>query len=107
MEPTFSIIAPIFNELESIPELYRRVKDVMDTTGEPWELIMVDDGSSDGSTTLIRDLARQDQSVRPVIFSRNFGRQDSRLPPGGITAVAKRSLSLMPTCRTHPKSSWT
>jgi polyisoprenyl-phosphate glycosyltransferase len=75
MEPTFSVIAPIFNEHESIPELYRRVKVVMDSTGEPWELIMVDDGSTDGSTTIIRNLASEDPCVRPVIFSRNFGHQ--------------------------------
>lgn len=47
----------------------------MDASGEPWELILVDDGSSDGSTEKIRELARQDKTVRPVIFARNFGHQ--------------------------------
>lgn len=75
MEPTFSIIAPIFNEAESLPELYRRTKEVMDSTGELWELILVDDGSRDGSTDSIRTLASQDSHVRPVIFARNFGHQ--------------------------------
>ncbi len=75
MKPTYSIIAPIFNELENLPELYRRVREVMDATGEPWELILVDDGSSDGSTEKIRELAQNDQRVRPVIFARNFGHQ--------------------------------
>lgn len=75
MKITYSIIAPIFNELENIPELYRRVKEVMDSTGEPWELILVDDGSSDGSTQAIRDLAKENECVRPVIFARNFGHQ--------------------------------
>jgi dolichol-phosphate mannosyltransferase len=73
--PTFSIIAPIYNELESIPELFPRVRDVMDETGEPWELILVDDGSTDGSTEVIRKLAENDPRVRPVIFARNFGHQ--------------------------------
>ena len=73
--PTFTIIAPIYNEAESIPVLYPRVRQVMDSTGEPWELILVDDGSTDGSTTLIKDLARHDTRVRPLIFSRNFGHQ--------------------------------
>lgn len=73
--PTFSIIAPIYNELENIPELYPRVRDVMDQTGKPWELILVDDGSSDGSTDVIRTLAENDERVRPVIFARNFGHQ--------------------------------
>ncbi len=73
--PTFTIIAPIYNELENIPELYPRIRDVMDQTGEPWELILVDDGSTDGSTEVIRKLAENDQRVRPVIFARNFGHQ--------------------------------
>ena len=72
---TFSIIAPIFNELENIPELYSRIKDVMNTIGETWELLMVDDGSQDGSTEAIQKLNSGDQRVKPIIFSRNFGHQ--------------------------------
>jgi len=75
MTPTFSIIAPIYNELTNIPELYRRVKETLDATGEAWELVMVDDGSSDGSMEKICELAQQDGRVRPVIFARNFGHQ--------------------------------
>lgn len=75
MKITYSIIAPIYNEIDNLPELYRRVKGVMDSTGEPWELILVDDGSSDGSTDKIRELAEHDKTVRPVIFARNFGHQ--------------------------------
>ena len=74
-KPTFTIIAPIYNELENIPELYPRMREVMDRSGEAWELILVDDGSTDGSTTLIRKLAENDARVRPVIFARNFGHQ--------------------------------
>jgi dolichol-phosphate mannosyltransferase len=75
MKTTYSIVAPIYNEIENLPELYRRVKDVMDSSGETWELILVDDGSTDGSTDKIRELVKQDKSVRPVIFARNFGHQ--------------------------------
>jgi dolichol-phosphate mannosyltransferase len=75
MLPTFSIVVPVFNENENLPELYRRVKEAMDSTHEPWELILVDDGSHDGSTEIIRNLARQDERVQPVIFARNFGHQ--------------------------------
>jgi dolichol-phosphate mannosyltransferase len=73
--PTLTVVAPIFNELENIPELYQRVRDVMDRTGEPWELILTDDGSTDGSTEVIRKLAENDPRVQPVIFARNFGHQ--------------------------------
>ncbi len=75
MKPVFSIVAPIFNEAESMPELYRRVCDVMDATGQPWELVLVDDGSADNSNVLMHELAEQDERVRPLIFARNFGHQ--------------------------------
>jgi glycosyltransferase involved in cell wall biosynthesis len=53
-EPIISIIAPIFNEEQTLPELYRRVSEVMNSTGETWELLLIDDGSTDGSTEMIR-----------------------------------------------------
>jgi polyisoprenyl-phosphate glycosyltransferase len=73
--PTFTIIAPVYNESGSLPELYRRLNEVMSQAGEEWELILVDDGSRDGSTQMIRELAEKDPHVRPVIFARNFGHQ--------------------------------
>ena len=75
MNITYSIVAPIYNEIDNLPELYRRLKAVMDSSGKPWELILVDDGSTDGSTEKIRELAKADKTVRPVIFARNFGHQ--------------------------------
>ena len=71
----YSIIAPIYNEIGNLPELYRRVKETLDKTSETWELLMVDDGSTDGSTDEIRRLASMDEHVKPVIFARNFGHQ--------------------------------
>jgi len=75
MKITYSIIAPIYNEKENLPELQRRVSEVLDSTNEPWELILIDDGSTDGSTDIIRELAKKDERVRPIIFARNFGHQ--------------------------------
>ena len=75
MKITYSIIAPIYNEIDNLPELVRRVKEVMDSSDESWELILVDDGSTDGSTGRIRELAHKDKTIRPVIFARNFGHQ--------------------------------
>lgn len=75
MNPTYSIIAPIYNEKDNLPELHRRVSAVLNSTGEPWELLLVDDGSEDGSTAEIRALAEGDEHVRPIIFARNFGHQ--------------------------------
>ncbi len=73
--PKYSIISPIFNESGNIPDLYNRVRDVLDSTGESWELILIDDGSTDDSADLIRDYANQDARVKPVLFARNFGHQ--------------------------------
>jgi dolichol-phosphate mannosyltransferase len=70
-----SVAVPVFNELESLPELYRRITKVMQDLGQPWELIMVDDGSTDGSREWIEAQAAQDDHLRPVIFARNFGHQ--------------------------------
>ena len=75
MKPQFSIVAPVFNEVGNVAELPRRVKTTMLEAGEEWELILVDDGSTDSSTEKIRELAEQDKHVRPVIFARNFGHQ--------------------------------
>ncbi len=75
MPVTFSIVAPIFNELDNLPELYCRVREVMSAARGTWELLLVDDGSTDGSTERILELAKQDKHVRPVIFARNFGHQ--------------------------------
>lgn len=70
-----SVIAPVYNEVEILDELYHRVSVVLDQIGEPWELILVDDGCTDGSTDKILELASADERVRPVIFARNFGHQ--------------------------------
>jgi glycosyltransferase involved in cell wall biosynthesis len=73
--PIFSIVAPNFNEAETVPLFYQRVRDTMTALDQSWELVYVDDGSTDGSSDLIRNLAREDSHVRPVIFARNFGHQ--------------------------------
>ena len=73
--PVYSIVTSIFNEAKTLPELQRRVSDTMDATGEEWELILVDDGSVDGSVDFILELHEKDPRIRPVIFARNFGHQ--------------------------------
>ncbi len=74
-KPVFSIIAPVYNEFESLGELYSQISRVMDQTGEKWELVLIDDGSTDGSTEMMREMAQRDPRVRTVIFARNFGHQ--------------------------------
>lgn len=73
--PTISILAPVYNEEPVLPELYRRVQAVMDQLDEPWELILVDDGSRDNSAAVIAQLHEEDPRVKGISFSRNFGFQ--------------------------------
>jgi dolichol-phosphate mannosyltransferase len=75
MKPVFSIIAPVYNEICCLDVLYQRLSEVMNQADGEWELILVDDGSTDGSTDKISELGRLDKRVRPVIFARNFGHQ--------------------------------
>ncbi len=74
-QPEFSIVVPVFNEIDCLQEMHQRVADVMNSTGETWEMIIVDDGSRDGSTEQIRELGKKFEYVKPVIFARNFGHQ--------------------------------
>ena len=73
--PTFSVVVPIWNEEQVIPELYRRVVQIMDATGESWELVCVNDGSHDRSLEMLVALHEQDERVKILDFSRNFGHQ--------------------------------
>jgi len=74
-QPIFSVVGPVYDEVETLRDFYDRVQAAMDAIGEPWELVLVDDGSTDGSSDIIRDLAFEDTRIRPVLFSRNFGHQ--------------------------------
>lgn len=76
-EPVISIIAPVYNEEPIIHELYRRVVEVMESQPDSWELVMINDGSSDRSPELMRELAERDPRVRVVSFARNFGHQNA------------------------------
>lgn len=70
-----SIVAPVYNEELVLAELHRRVAQVMDELGEPWELVLVNDGSRDRSAEVIAELHRADGRVKGISFSRNFGFQ--------------------------------
>jgi glycosyltransferase involved in cell wall biosynthesis len=71
----YSIIIPIFNENEIIPELYRRVKTVIDTFDAPAEVILIDDGSWDNTFDLLKGINAEDPRFKVLRLSRNFGHQ--------------------------------
>src|SRR5947209_6273695 len=71
--PHLSIVSPVYNEEACLYELYKKLVKVIAEVTTDFEIIFVDDGSTDLSWKLIRDLAEQDVRVRPIRFSRNFG----------------------------------
>ena len=73
--PTYSIVAPVYNEVGNLRRFYREVVAALEPTEADWELIFVNDGSSDGSHELMLELAAQDGRVRGISFARNFGHQ--------------------------------
>ena len=70
-----SVVAPVFNEAELLPAFCDEMKRVLEEIGEPWELILVDDGSRDGSLEIMRAQHAKDPRVKTLSFSRNFGGQ--------------------------------
>ena len=69
-----SIVVPLLNERESLPELTRRIARVMEDNSLSFEILMVDDGSTDGSWECIRGLAAADPRIKGIRFRRNYGK---------------------------------
>ena len=69
-----SIIVPLLNEKESLPELVAWIKRVVEKEGWTYEIIMIDDGSTDGSWDTIKELSASDSSIHGIRFRRNYGK---------------------------------
>lgn len=74
---SLSIVIPIYNDHEVLSELYKRLKPVIDSLTDTYEIIMVDDGSKDNSWNEILSLRKQDKNIVAVKLTRNFGQQNS------------------------------
>jgi len=75
MKPKYSLVIPVYNEEKTLPELYRRISELMDRLDDQAELILVNDGSKDRSLQLLRDLHERDPRVCYLSLARNFGHQ--------------------------------
>lgn len=100
--PTYSIVAPVYNEEGNLSLFYDAVKETMDSTGEPWELLMVNDGSRDGSLDLMLQLADADDRVKVINFARNFGHQVA--VTAGIDYASGQAIVLIDTDLQDPPS---
>ncbi len=75
MKSYYSVLVPIYNEENNLPELYRRLIPVLSSLKEAYEIIFVDDGSLDESANVLEGLAKTDKGVKIITLSRNFGQQ--------------------------------
>lgn len=73
--PVFSIVLPVYNEMNNIRPLHARLTTVLASLQEPYEIIFVDDGSRDGSTSRLHEISANDENVTIIELSRNFGHQ--------------------------------
>ncbi len=73
--PFVSVVIPLLNEEDNLPEVHQRLTKVLTQAAGRYEVVLVDDGSTDRSAEMIRELARTDVHVRYVTFSRNFGHE--------------------------------
>jgi glycosyltransferase involved in cell wall biosynthesis len=77
--PTFSVVIPVYNEHESLDELLGSIDQAMATVGGSYEIVFVDDGSTDGSFEKLKAVAERDQRVRVFSFRRNLGKSPALL----------------------------
>lgn len=98
--PEFSVVIPVYNEEENIPELHARLTKVMEGlsnsggfSGDGYEIIMVDDGSTDGSWQVIKKIHEKDSRVKGICFSRNFGQHPAIM--AGFKQCAGKIVILM------------
>ncbi len=73
MRPELSLVIPVYNEEESLPELFKRTLKVLKGLGKPYELIVVDDGSKDRSLAICLEIRERDRSIRVASMNGNFG----------------------------------
>src|SRR5512134_3042711 len=72
-DPAVSVVVPLLDERENLAELHRQLSDALRAAGRPYELVLVDDGSTDGTREALLRLEEEDPAVRAVLLRRNFG----------------------------------
>lgn len=101
MEKKITILVPCYNEEQSIRLLYEELRNVMDSQQQyDWQLLMVDDGSTDSTLAIIKQLREKDRRVSYVSLSRNFGKENAML--AGIDAAKGDCMIIMDADLQHP-----
>ena len=73
MKPDLSVVVPLFNEEPNLLDLHSELSDVLTAWGRPYEIILVDDGSTDDTFSVLTDIQSRDETVRVIRLRRNFG----------------------------------
>lgn len=91
--PGISLVIPIFNEADNLEELHRELISALEKLGRPFEIILIDDGSTDASWTVLKDLQQKDHRIKLIRLRRNFG-QTAALAAGFDYARGEVIISL-------------
>jgi glycosyltransferase involved in cell wall biosynthesis len=100
--PYASVVVPVFNEADNVPLLYLALAATMDRTGLAWEVVFVDDGSTDATASILRELHASEKSVRVVELRRNFG-QTAAMAAGFDHARGKIIITMDGDLQNDPK----
>jgi polyisoprenyl-phosphate glycosyltransferase len=99
-DTVISIVVPVFNEEDSLPELYRRISAVIKHVCHSFELIFVDDGSTDRSLEIMLEFSEKDKNVKIIQLSRNFGHQSAII--AGVDHAHGEAVIMMDSDLQHP-----
>lgn len=100
MKQTISIVVSVYNEEQSLPMFYETAKGILEKLDWDYELLFVNDGSTDNSLAFLRELAARDSKIRVVSFSRNFGHEAAMI--AGIDYAAGDAIVCMDADLQHP-----
>ena len=98
--PVLSIVVPLFNEGGNLPDLVRQIGEAVSPLNAEWELILVDDGSPDGTWETIRSAANGNRRIRGIRLSRNFGKEQALC--AGLERAAGDAVIVMDGDLQHP-----
>jgi dolichol-phosphate mannosyltransferase len=97
-----SFVIPVYNEEESITPLYESIKEVVDANGYNYEIVMVDDGSTDNSLNILKELKKKDTNLKIVVFEENRG-QSAAFDAGFKTATGELVITMDADLQNDPK----
>jgi polyisoprenyl-phosphate glycosyltransferase len=99
-DPDLSVVLPMYNEADVVDAALERVRAVLEASGRPFELVCIDDGSTDGTGERLARAAVADPRVVPISFSRNFGKEAALL--AGLEVARGRAVLFLDADLQHP-----